>query len=447
MLGIIAALSAGIAVVVSPIVGVAIAGVLLAGVADSLPLAGIFFGILAVRAISDGSSVGNGPAGLGSVASWSGLAFLLMGTGAVLLRRRGIGQAALILVAVFVSTWYAVENYSGSVWKEGLRVASIVCAFLLVLNLGRRINLLDALRMLQAIACFSATFSIYQFLTGTGMIVDHVKRPAGTLAHPNSAALVYGIALTATLYMLLKRKQSILNLLIATLLGAALILTASIGGLVTAAVMAIALVVLVTEIPTWVRALSVFAVLAAGYTFSRTEIGSVRIDEFSSSDLVGAPSNSFEWRVYAWQRILEVWRAEPYFGQGLGATTSRMIGVENVPHNEYVRFITELGILGAGLVAVVFAWIARKLWRLRREEGELGEFANLNLAFLAGLLVNSAGANTFLYSVPVLMLCLPIAGMFALKAERSADAPEFSDPVRTPAGSRSFGQRQEVRTV
>jgi O-antigen ligase len=430
---ILVAVGCGVGVVVSPIVAAVILGVVAVMIADALPSIAVFTVVLVTRTIADGSTAGNGIAGLGQVSAISALAFVALGAGLALRRNRGLLVGAIFMGAVLLSNWYAALSYDGSVWKESTRILSIVCAFLVILNLRKPLFFTDAVAIIQVSACIPAVFAIYQFVSGTGMLVDGVRRPAGTLAHPNSAALVFGLAIAASVYLCMKRIRTRLNIAIALLLSLALGATASIGGVVTTACMILALVVM-SNVSLFAKFSTALFLFSGAWFFSNSSIASSRLDEVLASDLSRTPTNSFEWRVAAWRKVLAVWREEPVFGQGLGATTTRTIGVANLPHNEYVRLITEIGLLGCLLLVLVFVWLVRKLLHNRKNAGDLGDFAALSLVFVVGFLINSFGANTFLYSVPVYMACIVVASFFACGRSESTvkayEGGQFSNCLR-----------------
>ena len=55
--------------------------------------------------------------------------------------------------------------------------------------------------------------------------------------------------------------------------------------------------------------------------------------------------NSFNWRVSQWTFLLEAWRDSPWWGNGIG--TSKYLSTwGNLAHNDYVKALTEQGIVG-----------------------------------------------------------------------------------------------------
>lgn len=413
-----AALILGLAIVVS---------------ARYVPIAPVLILLLVLRAVVDGSSAGNGIKGLGQLASTLGIVIGLFGLGLALANRRGFGPALILGAIMLGSNWYAVENYNSALWREGVRCLTVLGLCLLVLNAKPRIEFATAVRTVQIAAGIPALFAVYQFATKTGMVVDGEIRPAGTLAHPNSAAVLFGFALVVSVYQVVRRRGVKLNIAAAVLFGTSLVVTASVGGVLT--VMAMLLVVAFgnTGVRSWIRLIMVALVIVVALAFSESSVGSQRISDFSNLDFTGRPTNSLEWRVSAWRQILKVWAEEPYFGRGLGATTSRLIGVENVPHNEYVRLLTELGLVLFVVMLFGIIFVAVKLHNLQKFAGDTADYANVSLALLAGSFVNAFGANTLLYSVPTYILVLFIGATLA-------SAPTRSKSAGSPDGTQPFDQ-------
>lgn len=211
------------------------------------------------------------------------------------------------------------------------------------------------------------------------------------------------------------------------LFAAALIATLSIDGLITLVAMLVALGVLRSGSFRSKLAPCAIAVLVA-LTFFATPLGAQRITYESSTNLAsaerGEAHSSLSWRFNKWKMLLPEWERAPFFGQGLGTTiTAEPIpGNEYIgepPHNEYLRYLVETGVVGFIILLGALAVLIRDLVRKRRIPDALNPDAlnapALALAVIIGCLVNSLADNTLLNSptcyaavlIVVAVLCLP----------------------------------------
>ena len=89
---------------------------------------------------------------------------------------------------------------------------------------------------------------------------------------------------------------------------------------------------------------------------------------------------SAEGRTMLWRESLQVLRAFPIFGCGLGGFESAFLRYkistpmvrDNYAHNDYLQFLIELGIVGFAIGVVLFASIFSRTWRIasrRRDPG------------------------------------------------------------------------------
>lgn len=102
--------------------------------------------------------------------------------------------------------------------------------------------------------------------------------------------------------------------------------------------------------PVWTKAQVIqdhFADLAAGTPLNLWEVGR----EYGGAELTSAA-----WRLMHWRRILEIFQDSPplmkWFGWGPGASP---LVLNNLPHNDYLRFLIETGL--CGLVANGAVWV------------------------------------------------------------------------------------------
>jgi O-antigen ligase len=172
--------------------------------------------------------------------------------------------------------------------------------------------------------------------------------------------------------------------------------------------------------PCIVAALLVVAFLA-------TPLGARRVASESATNLAagerGETTSSLDTRLYRWKTLLPEWERAPVFGQGLGTTTTSEGTSANplnglLPHNEYIRYLVETGVVGLTLLAVALGALVRALIRSRRKLSSSTLVFNaqsLGLAIVIGCLVNSLADNTLLNSPTGYAAALIIAAILAVR--------------------------------
>ena len=354
-----------------------------------------------------------------SASSLLGMVILVAGASLMIRNKQGLLLGSAVLACLAASTLLAGFTQQGfDGWPYFLRVASLIAFGLAFANLPRPAATRSVLALVQTVAVASAGFSFAQAATGTGMVVEGVVRPAGLLAHPNSAALVYGMGALASLALLREPKHRVLNVLVLAVLLAALLMTGSIGGIVAFLSMVSAFAFLSREVPFGAK-VSLLAVSAVSFAlFTVSPVGLERLSAFTSIDVSGASGerNSLEWRFGRWRELLEYWQTSPVFGLGYGRSTSGgLLPGGYPPHNEYLRVLVDTGLVGL-TIALIFAV---SLWaflnRLLRTTDSTDRrlLPGIAVATLVGLLVNSFTENTFTYSIPIYLFGAILGSVWA----------------------------------
>jgi O-antigen ligase len=350
------------------------------------------------------------------------VAFILLAAGLLLRHRRGVLPTTLAVLWLCVWTAIAVHTSGASTetLREGVREASVVALAVIVYNARGAVTVSSAARLVQLIGFAPALVALYQYATFTG-----THRPYGTFAHPDSAAMFFAIAAVASLWRYLDDGRRLSDALLVTLFALALIATFSIDGLATLVAMLIAFGALHPGAPRVKLGPCVIAA-AVILAFFATPLGAKRIASESSTAVTatGEPDSSIAWRLKKWKMLIPEWEESPLFGQGLGTTTTAEgppgnVYISKPPHNEYIRYLVESGVVGIITLIVALAVLARGLIRRRRLPGtrSAGTFNAPTLAIVVvfGCLVDSLADNTLLNSptcyaaalIVVAALCLP----------------------------------------
>ena len=369
---------------------------------------------LLVRVLTDDRSAANSRHS-GSLNLSGAIAVLLILAAVGLLLRRRHGVLPTALAALWLCVWTAIAvNTKGATTetlREGVREVSIIALAVIVYNARGVVSIPLAARLVQFIGVAPAILALYQLATHTGLDVAGNLRANGTFAHPNSAAVFFVIAATGSLWRYLDDGRRRSDALLVALFTSALIATFSIDGLITLVAMLTAFGTLrpgsfrVKLVPSMIAGLAVFV-------FFLTPLGAQRVAGESSTSLAaaerGETTSSLDTRLYRWKTLLPESECSPVLGRGLGTTTTAENTSANrlnslLPHNEYIRYLVETGVVGLTILLGAVAFLIGGLIRKRQVPGTLAA-GNLNAPALAigivvGLLVNSLADNTLLYSV------------------------------------------------
>jgi O-antigen ligase len=330
----------------------------------------------------------------------------------LLCRRRGLWVAILTSLWLCVWTAIAVSTHGASTetLREGVREESILALAVIVYNAYGTVTVAVATRLVQCMGFIPAVLALYQLVTNTGVDIHGEMRSNGTFAHPDSAAMFFAIATVTAMWRYLDAGRHRSDALLGAVFAAALVSTLSIDGLATLVAMLVVLGVLRGGSPRIKVAPYLVGVLVV-LAFFATPLGAQRVVNESSTSLAtaerGEASTSLDWRLHKWKTLLPEWEASPFFGQGLGTTiTTKAIPGNRFagkpPHNEYVRYLVETGIIGLMILLGAVTVLIRILTRRRRTPSTLDtgilNAPTLAIAIIVGCLVNALADNTLIYS-------------------------------------------------
>lgn len=359
------------------------------------------------------------------------LTFILLAGALSLRERRGLLPAALAGAWLCVWTAVAVHTHgaSGETLREGIREASVLALAVIVYNARNAITVPTGARIIQLIGVVPALLAVYQLASHTGVNLAGTIRANGTFAHPDSAAMFFAISAAASLWLYLDGGRRRIDAVLVTLFCAGVVATLSIDGLAALIAMLVALGALrpgslgANRAPFLVAA----AVVAA---FFATPFGAHRIARETTTSIAsaerGEASTSLSWRLHKWEVLFSRWERSPFIGQGLGTTTTERPRRGNrfagkPPHNEYVRYLVETGVIGFAILLAALVLLIRAILRRRgspgaQEEEDTMRAATFALVVIAGCLVNALADNTLLNSPT----CYAVALIVAAALSRSA---------------------------
>jgi O-antigen ligase len=374
----------------------------------------LFLGVLLLLRVLTDDLSGPDTQNSGSLNLSGAIAVLLILAAAGLLLRRRRGVRATILAVLWLCLWTAIavdtSGASTETLREGVREASVIALAVIVYNACGAVNVSIATRLVQLVGIVPALLALYQLATHTGRDVAGEFRSYGTFAHPDSGAMFFAIAAAISLWRYLDDGLRRFDALLAAIFASALLTTLSLDGLATLVAMLIAYGALR---PGSVRGKLIPCTVAilVTLTFFVTPLGTRRIANESSTRLrtaeSGKANSSLAWRLDKWKMLVPEWERSPVVGRGLGTTVTgrRIPGNQfagEAPHNEYVRYLVETGIVGLAILLWALTLLIRRLVRKRRIPGALDAGtlnpATLALVIVIGCLVNSLAENTLLNS-------------------------------------------------
>jgi O-antigen ligase len=394
--------------------------------------------LLLVRVLTDDRSAPDSRhSGSVNLSAVIAMLFVFLAFGLLLRRRHNALPTVLVLLWLCVWTALAVhtEGASTETLREGVRELSVLALAVIVCNAHELLSVPIVTRLVQIVGLTPAVLALYQLATHTGLDVAHVLRANGTFAHPNSAAMFFAIAAAASLWRYLDNGRRRSDGLLVALFASALIATFSIDGLITLVVM---LSAFGTLHPGGVRIKLVPCAIAGlvALVFFATPLGAQRIAGESATSLAaaerGETTSSLDTRLYRWKTLLPEWERSPVFGRGLGVTTTAENTSTNrlnslLPHNEYIRYLVETGIVGLALIVIAVTFLVRRLIRRWRTPSAFDADALnaplLALVIIAGCLVNSLADNTLLNSPTCYAAALILAAVLASPGVAISRAP------------------------
>lgn len=244
-----------------------------------------------------------------------------------------------------------------------------------------------------------------------GVPIGEASRIKGTLGHPATFATFLMLFMLLTYWKLGQVRIKSVWLLLLILLCFLFVSTKSIFSLVMVAV-AVA-VIIIPELNLVSVLLGVTLVLAVLSLFASSEFGQERLSSISETPLLNRDMdisravllstwdyNSFNWRLAQWTYLLQAWQQYPILGYGL-LTCPSLTVLTNYAHNEYVRALTEGGIVGL-ILFIVFLGVqaGRLLYLARRSKPKTAQkkFCWLLLAMLLAMVVGMITENIWTHT-------------------------------------------------
>lgn len=265
-------------------------------------------------------------------------------------------------------------SFLGDGIREWVRRFTFLMVYLLVLQLKDRLHPQRVITLLFFSLVVPVTVALMQIPSG-----DRIQ---GTIGHPNAFATYLSLMIALTWWRLSLAERRLPWMLLLGLLAFAYVNTRSLAALITAGVLILVLNASKLNPIRIVGAVIVFSIVLA--LFASTGGGQERLNELLETPLLNpdmdvsrtiilaaGDGNSFNWRVTHWYYLLQSWQNHPILGYGIGtgpylSPLRNDAGSPYTPHNDYIRFLAEQGIVGLALFIAFMGAQGIYLWRILR---------------------------------------------------------------------------------
>lgn len=308
-------------------------------------------------------------------------------------------------------------GHFSTAFKEWVRIASFPLLYLLIMQLRDRVHperLINFLFMSLIVPLSVAGLQVFLPASVLPPLLvplekdfgglETASRIAGTMGHPNGFAVFLVVFMCLTFWRTNHSKRPILWSVLFGIIGFFLVSTKSLVGLAMLGVSSVILVIPKAKPLTVVAGIFLVGFIFLLYTSS--DYGQERLSGIYSTPLLNPEidlsrailtswydNNSFNWRIAQWHFLLDAWKERPILGYGLHASSYVTI-FENHAHNDYVRALTEGGIVG--FITFIIFWLTSlfRLIQITMRPNISNKQRDLCLALLAVLLSVFVGMIT-----------------------------------------------------
>ena len=350
-----------------------------------------------------------------------------------LLAAIGFSVIALATVVGLANFGMAAESI-----QEGIRLLSVLAVFGTAARIGS-----DYPKALAKVMPWTVLPATIVFLVGSVLesssSVQTSGRFVGTFSHANAAAAFMSVAALSCLGIwVFNRSRALLLAGIASL--PAMVLTQSLGGLAGFLAGAVAVLIINTRVALGIRLVGLLGTTITVYVITAfTRLGDrlEAVGASSSLAATGSGDDSLSWRFLNWHLLVQEWRSSPWFGYGLGSTSTQLMPLGQPPHSLPIQLLVETGIFGVTVTVVVLLFVLQRLV-VSAAKGRWE--ASLLLGIFALMLVNGSESNLLGYTATLYLIAL-ISGLLAARivGDRSVTVESVVADRKARTGVRRSG--------
>ncbi len=301
--------------------------------------------------------------------------------------------------------------------REWMRMFSWLMIYLLVMQLKEKIHPEKAVSALFFSLVVPFITAIMQLVLPVSLLPAFLVRDSdgvyeagsrliSTLSHPSAFATFLLLFIALTLWKVEQSQQR--KWLWLLLLGSLVFLMISTKAFTIMFMFCVFILALIAPKLNILKLISaiIFLALVIGL-FASTEFGQERFASLADTPLLNpnldisrtillsfGDGNSLNWRISQWSFLIQAWQQSPILGYGLGSSPYLTPFTGYFAHNDYVRFLSEEGIIGFGLFLLfIFTQFVRlrKFYCLSPPGSPQG---NLSLTMMAVLVAIIVGMTT-----------------------------------------------------
>jgi O-antigen ligase len=311
-------------------------------------------------------------------------------------------------------------SYLSDSLREWIRLLSWVMVYFLILQLKDRLPPEQIITTLFWSLLIPLTVALIQIVApsiligelsntaadAASSIADEGSRIKGTIGHANGLATHIFLFMGLTWWKIGQAKQRLPWLLLLAVLAFFFAGAKALFSLMMLAVFFLVVLIPRLSILNLLTTLLVFGAVVV--LFGSTEFGQERLGSIAQTPLLNpdidisraillqkGDNNSFNWRIAQWYMLLGRWQEHPILGHGLGLSV-QTAGNGYLPHNDYVRFLVEGGIVGlATTLSLFFAQVIRLIGFIQNtpKNSSKHSLSMLMMAMLAAILVGMMTEN------------------------------------------------------
>ncbi|MBO3460920.1 O-antigen ligase family protein [Aetokthonos hydrillicola Thurmond2011] len=288
--------------------------------------------------------------------------------------------------------------------REWVRRFSFLMIYLLVMQLKDHYHPQRVVSLLLLSLVTPVSIGITQIPSG--------QRVESTLGHPNALATYLSLMMAFVWWKLNWAQRRLPWIVLLSILTLVYVSTRSLAALITLVVLIFVLnasklnpLKIIGAVVLCLIVLALFASTEAGQArllqLTQTPLLNPDIDVSRTMILATEDGNSFNWRVTHWYYLLQSWQKSPILGYGIGTGQylSPLKGPDGngyAPHNDYIRFLVEQGLVGFALFIAFLSAQFIHLWGIVRRAPPNSAERQLSLillGFLISTLVNMLSNN------------------------------------------------------
>ena len=280
--------------------------------------------------------------------------------------------AVLIILGVFVA--WCVVSLSWTVDTDATRtivityLSLLVFAWMIVEFVESRHHFSWILRSYWAGCCVSLAMLFISYFEGRSILVSDYARYTGGGINGNAFALLMDIAIIISVYLAANTasKWQYTYWTFVPLASLGVLLTGSRAGTL-GLILAIFLTVPIAVYRKWKYIVLILLAGGCAVWLAGTFVPMGLLERITE----GTEAHTFVVRTVQWNAGLESWRDAPITGVGAGAFITAVTskgGFALVAHNTFVEILVTNGLVGCGLMLIVWVLLTRVILRLPRQE-------------------------------------------------------------------------------